>query len=374
MKIGIDISQIVYPGGVGVYVRNLVNNLIKIDDKNKYLIFGASLRKRAILEKFYSNSSSNRINLSKKFSPLPSRLSAFLFNHLRCPKLEFFTGPLDLFHTSDWTEPKTNCVKVTTIHDLAPLIYPQLHDSKIVSVFKKKLDLVKKESARIIAVSQSTKNDLVNILNIKKEKVQVIYEALDEDFQNATSDFKLVKEYGLKKYLLSDAIKNPRKNLSILLEAFAQLKIKDLKLVLIGEGLWGQDELELLINNFQAKKNIIVLGKVTRRQLKGLYQKANMAVFPSLYEGFGLPVLEAMSCGCPVVCSNTSSFPEVAGKAALLINPKKSMEIVQAVKKIINNTSIYNTLKKEGFEQIKKFSWKKAALETLKVYQEVVSS
>jgi glycosyltransferase involved in cell wall biosynthesis len=369
MNIGIDISQIIYSGGVGVYLKNLVKNLSKIDHKNQYVLFGTSLRKKNILEGFFKQI--KKSNFNKKFYCLPSTIDSFLFNQLRFPRIELLLGRIDLFHSSDWTEPKSSCSKVTTIHDLAPLIYPQLHDPRIVAVFKRKLDLVKKESTLIISVSQRTKKDLVQRLGIAEEKIKVIYEALDEEFVQVKADENFVNSLNLKKFIISDAIKNPRKNLKNLLKAFVQLKDRDLKLVLVGEPMWDKEKILHLINDSSIKDKIINLKFVSAGQLKALYKNALMAVFPSFYEGFGLSILEAMSGGCPVICSNSSSFPEVAGRAALFVNPYKPHEITQAIKKITYNILIYYKLQKAGFKQVKKFSWQKAARKTLKVYEEV---
>lgn len=365
MKIAIDVSQVVHPGGVGVYTRNLVNNLLKIDKENEYLLFGASLRKYQLLQQPFLG------EFTAKFYPLSPTLIEFMFNQLRFPPIDFFTGKIDLFHSSDWTEPKANCLKVTTVHDLAPIIYPEMHDIKIVEVFKRKLKLVKKESKILIAVSSSTKDDLVNKIGISEEKIKVIYEAVDENFAKTKADESILKKFNLKSFIISDALKNERKNLGNLLNAFENLQDKNLQLILPGESLWGEEKIKTIIEKSSLKDKIIMTGMLTLGELKALYKNAVVAVFPSFYEGFGLAILEAMSCGCPVITSNISSLPEVAGDAAILVDPRDTQDIAEAIKKVAYNRSIYYQLKNKGLQQVQKFSWQKTAQETLEVYKEV---
>lgn len=375
MKIAIDVSQIIYPGGVGVYVRNLVRNLLKIDPENEYIFFGASLRKNKVLEDWFGKlklkvkEKNKTPHLWGKFYYFPATATEFLFNRLRFPKIEFFTGKIDLFHTSDWTEPKSDCPKITTIHDLAPIVYPQMHDPKIVTVFKRKLDLIKKESKMIIAVSKNTKNDLVKRLGIEENRIKVIYEAVSDEFIEEKADRGLIDKFNLKKFIISDAIKNPRKNLENLIKAFENIKDKDLRLVLVGQPLWGIEKQKELIEKSEKKNKILVLGQISTGQLKVLYQRAQVAVFPSFYEGFGLSLLEAMFCGCPLVVSNTSSLPEVAGKAALLVDPHKASQIANAIAKIVANKKLAENFKKRGLKQAKRFSWLSTARKTLALYK-----
>lgn len=368
MKIGIDVSQIVHPGGVGVYTRNLVNHLLQIDSRNDYVLFGSSLRKFYLLKQQFKG------NFSAKYYHLPPFITEYLFNQLRWPKIEVFTGKLDIFHTSDWMEPKTDCAKVTTVHDLAPLIYPKLHDKKIVKVFKQKLSLVKKESSLVIAVSTSTKKDLIEKVGIEASKIRVIYEAVDKEYENIKPDNSIISKYNLKQFIISDGLKNQRKNLITLLKAFDNLNEPNLQLVLPGQALWGSKEIQTLIDGSKFKHNIIMPGTVTTNMIKALNQKAMCAVMPSFYEGFGLAVLEAMTVGCPVITSNISSLPEVGGSAAILINPHNAVDIGLAIRKIKNNEKLRLKLKDESVQQAKIFSWEKAARETLEVYKEIVNS
>ncbi len=370
MKIGIDISQTVHQGGVAVFRSNLVKNLLQIDKQNQYIIYGNSLRKYENLQKMYKKVQNK--NSVAKFNKLPPTLSQILFNQLRVPSIEFFTGKVDVFHSSDWTEPKAKAVKVTTVHDLAPFLFPKMHDEKIIQVFKRKLALIKKESKIIIADSKSTKKDLINLFDIKPNRIEVVYGALSEGFKKAEPDFNIVKKLKLDKYIISDAARNPRKNLKNLLKAFKQLKDKDIKLVLIGTPMWAKKETAELLNDANLQKRIVSTGFVCFSELKALYSQAVCAVFPSLYEGFGLPVLEALSMDCPVIVSNVSSLPEVSGNAGIKVDPKNPHSITKGIEKILaisSSSDELNKLKEKGREQLKKFSWEKTAKKTLEIYK-----
>jgi len=339
MKIGIDISQIVYGTGVSTYTKNLVENLLRIDKKNEYKLFFSSLRQN-LPNDFKTENKKAQI---KKF-PFPPTILEPLWNKWHWPSVEKFIGPFDIFHSSDWTQPPTKAKKITTIHDLAVLRYPKTFPQKIVDVQQRRLEWVKKEIDMIIAVSQATKKDIVELLSIPEEKIQVIYEAVGEDFQPQplAKVEKIKKKYQLKEdYLL--AFSGPaRKNLERIKKA-----CQGFNLFIIGEPYIPQED------------------------LPSLYSGAQCLVYASLYEGFGLPVLEAMACGCPVLTSNVSSLPEVTGQAGLLVDPLDVEEIARGINEITNNKEKREELIKKGFAQAKKFSWEKAAKETLKAYETV---
>ena len=358
MKIGIDISQIVYGTGVSVYTQNLIENLRKIDKKNDYLLFGGSLRQKEKLKKF-----------GAKLFSFPPTLADFVWNRLHILPVENFLGPIDVFHSSDWTQPPTKAAKVTTIHDFGFLKYPEVAHPKIKAVMERRFKWIKKEVDLIIAVSQATKKDIMEILNIPEEKIRVVYEAVSEDI-NQVKDQKIIekvkKKYGLKgSYLLSVATLEPRKNLKRIIKGFGLLKKKDLSLVIAGKSGWDKEISQWGLKN--KDQRIIFTGYISQEDKLALYSGATCFVFPSLYEGFGLPILEAMKCGCPVVTSNVSSMPEVAGKAGILVDPLNVKNIAEGINQAIKDKK---ELINKGFEQVKKFSWEKTARETLKVYQE----
>lgn len=353
MKIGIDISQIVYQTGVSRYLVELIKQLVKIDSKNHYCFYGGSLRQKQTLKAFVNLVKTP--NTSAQITSLSPKLAALAWNHLNLFKPQ---GQFDIFHTSDWTFPRLNTHLITTIHDLTFIKYPQTLTPYLIQTHKRHLELVRKHCHKVIAVSQSTKNDLLDY-GFKDEQVTVIYEAADSIFRPTDPTAVKLKYNLTKPYLLCVATLEPRKNLKNLLKAFSLLKLSNLELVLVGKFGWGESLPKL--------DKVKTLGFVPDADLAGLYSGAKVFVYPSLYEGFGLPVLEALSCGCPVITSTTSSLPEIGGDAAVYVDPHNVTEIKQAITAI----SKLN-LSSQSLAQAKKFSWEKTARQTLAVYQEVL--
>jgi len=352
MRIGIDISQIVYQGsGVARYTAKLVEYLLKIDKGNDYVLFFSSLRRKLDKKLF-------REKVKKLYFP-PSFLDV-LWNRLHVLPIENFIGKVDVFHCSDWTQPPARKARlVTTVHDLTPWKYPQTLHPKIVATHKRRMYWVKKEADMIIADSHSTKKDLINILGIPEEKIKVVYLGVEEA--------KIKGPFPKDNYILAVGTREPRKNLKRLIDAFEKVanKNKDIKLVIAGKYGWGDKQLRL------KNEQVSILGFVSEEKLSLLYRHAKAFVYPSLYEGFGLPILEAMVAGCPVITSNLSSLPELAGKAAILINPLSTNSITKAIDRVLKDDNLRAELIKKGKDQVKKFKWQKTAQETLKIYKEV---
>ncbi|MBU1127280.1 glycosyltransferase family 4 protein [Patescibacteria group bacterium] len=376
MRVGIDISQIIYGSGVSRYTKSLCVSLLENADENfEFLFFGGSLRRRKDLNSFVSDLKKLRpeIKIQKKISFLSPNLAHLLFNKLHFLPLEIFTGDIDIFHSSDWTQPKTKALKVTTIHDLAVLRYPETFPKRIISAHKKRLEWVKKEADLIIVVSESTKKDIIDLLKIKKEKIKVIYEGVNENFKpQGRNEIKRVREkYNLKEnYFLSVSTLEPRKNLKTSIKAFNALnnENKEISFALAGRMGWG-DLKKMGVD--KKNKNIKLLGFVTDEDLPALYSGAVGFIYPSLYEGFGLPALEAMACATPVITSNVSSLPEVAVDAGILIDPLDNWSLAKNMEKLLKDDQLRAKLIAKGIIQAKKFSWQKTAVETLKVYEEI---
>ncbi len=333
MKVGFDISQIAHVGGVANYTQNLAEQLQQLKDL-EMVYFYSSLRKPY----------RGKLKNVKKYR-LPPTFFEMLFNRWRNVSIEKFIGPVDIFHSSDWTEPPSKAKKVTTYHDIVPLKYPGWSHPKIVAVHKRRLWWVEKEIDFVIAVSEATKKDLMEISNIPEEKITVIYEAPSGDFKPQPEDKirKFREKYNLPdKFVLAIGGIGERRNLSRVKEA-----AKDYSLVIAGQSLpWlGIDELELL------------------------YNCATALLYPSLYEGFGLPILDSFACGLPVISSNVSAMPEVGGEAALYVDPLKTEDIKNKLDMVMGDKSLREDMIKKGFERVKLFSWEKAARETAEVYR-----
>ena len=347
MKIAIDVSQIVYGTGVSVYTKNLVKNLLKIDKENDYILFaGALRRKQDILDIFPQT----------RVFPIPPILADFIWNKLHIFPIEKLIGEVDVLYTSDWTEPPTKAFKVTTIHDLYPFKFPKLIHPKVLEVHKRKIAWVLKESKRIIVPSQSTKTDLIG-LGGKEEIIQVIPEAPALSKASEREVLNVKKKFGVQgDYLISIGV-TPLKNTKRIIEAFNLSRAgRDLKLVIVG------NPSNIKINE---ERNVRVLGHVASLDLAALLTGAKALVFTSLYEGYGLPILDAMNCGVPVVTSNISSMPEVAGNAAILVDPYDVNSIAEGITKALKGPK---RLIEKGLERVKDFSWEKTARETLAVF------
>lgn len=336
LRVGFDISQLAHFGGVSTYTKNLTDQFSKFNDL-EMIYFYSSLRKP------YRGQLKN----VKKYR-LPPTLFEMLFNRWRNVSIERFIGPVDVFHSSDWTQPPTKAKKVTTYHDVVALKYPEWSHPKIVAVHKRRLYLVEEEIDMVIAVSETTKKDLLEISRIPEEKITVIYEAATSNFkpQSKSKQEKFRKKYNLPKdYILAIGGIGERRNLERIKEA-----TRDYNLVIAGQ----------------------TIPILETSELELLYASAEVLLYTSLYEGFGLPILDSFSCGVPVITSNVSSMPEVGGDGAIYVNPKNIDDIKAKLKMVMKDKLLRENLIKKGFDQVKKFSWEKAAKETVKVYKNLM--
>ncbi len=356
MRVGIDISQIVYSTGVATYTKNLVRALLAQDKDNEYVLFGGSLRRKRDLETFVSSLGDD---VESKIYTIPPTLADFLWNRLHILKMERLIGELDVFHSSDWSQPPTKAFKVTTVHDLVPLRFPQFSQPRLVSTHKARLNRVKKEINVVIVPSLASKEDLM-AAGVSEEKIRVIPEAPDPIFKPAEKSEieNLKRKHRIKKgYILAVGV-GPRKNTERIIEAYEKVRAGlDLKLVFVGHPY----------KKIEQKRGVIFTGHVESKQMPVYYSGAEVLVYPSVYEGFGLPILEAFACKTPVVTSNVSSLPEVAGDAAEIVDPFDVNSIADGIKNGLNRKK---SLVKKGLERVKDFSWEKTAEMTLKVYSE----
>ena len=358
MNIGIDVTQVIYGTGVSLYTKRLVEELLKLDT-NRYILFGGSLRRLGELNGYINTLPGN---FSKRLLPIPPTAANWLFNYVHFPKIESFIGNVDVFHTSDWTQPPSDAPKVTTVHDLVPVKFPKLTHPVIASAHGQAFKWIKKEAKIVIAVSQSTKKDLIE-LGIGEERIRVVYEAADEIYKPQTKEKvkSIMKKYKISgNYLISVGV-GARKNTERLILAYEKVRAgENLKLVLVGRVSVRQKQ----------DRGVLYLGHVPTEDLPALYSGAKALIYPSLYEGFGLPIVQAFACETPVVTSNTSSMPEIASGAAILIDPYQVDSIASGIQEALGGV---NELIKKGKIRAKDFSWKKTAEDTLKIYQEAAS-
>jgi glycosyltransferase involved in cell wall biosynthesis len=370
MKIGLDGSRAFLKNKTGTenYSFQLLKHLAILDRENTYFVYlrqGSGVRSKD----FPPNFRLIEINFPRFWTQ--AGLS-----------LQTFQDRLDILFVPAHTTPLIKMPGLKTVmvvHDLGAEYLPGTHQLKQRIYLKAITKYQLKTATKLIAVSESTKKDLVSKVGIRSEKIKVIYEGLDSDqYISIKGDAlaNILSKYVLKKgkYFLFLGTIQPRKNLARLIQSFNDFSLTDkddLNLVLAGSKGWLSEEIYALPKTFGIEKKVKFLGHVPDEDLSGLYSGALAFVFPSLFEGFGLPILEAMACGVPVITSNTSSMPEVAGNAALLIDPENGEEIAKSLKKISEDRVLREDLIKKGLKQVQKFSWEKCARETLDVLREV---
>ncbi len=360
MKIAIDVSQVVFGTGVSVYTRNLVHHLTEIVDSNHQLVlFGGSLRRKAELDLWINRLSKT----TNKTNRLPPQFVSFLWNNLHLFPAEIFTGPVDVIHTSDWAEPPSRTPKITTVHDLSFFKDSTYVQSSVRATHIKRLYWVAKESRRIIAVSQATKNDLIKYLDIDPQRIDVIYEgpsvAKPPTLSPLTQEKILSRFHLTKPFLFVPGCGHPRKNIPNLVKAFLHTKL-DYQLLIVGRPTPQERTL--------ASSQIIFTGYLSDPDWAELMTLSEALLYPSLYEGFGIPILDAFVCNTPVVTSKTSSMPEVSGSAAILVDPHSIDSISTGIIKALDSKI---SLIKAGQERLQKFSWSDTAKQTLKLYQQI---
>jgi glycosyltransferase involved in cell wall biosynthesis len=349
MRIAIDVSQIVYGTGVSQYTIELVKNLLKLDKENEYVLFAGALRRKEDILKIFPQA---------RVFPIPPTLGDFVWNRLHRFPIEKLIGKVDVFHTSDWTEPPSQAFKVTTVHDLIPLRFPKMIHKKIREVHVRRLEWVKKESKRIIVPSTSTKEDLMSF-GVNADRIRVISEAPVMVKANQSEIDSVKKKFRIADNYLIAFGSAPYKNIERIVRAYElSASGEDLKLVVVGKQS---------ITTVKENRNVRLTGYVEDSELSALITGSKALVFASLYEGFGQPILEAFTCGVPVVTSNISSMPEVAGDAAVLVDPYDINSIAEGIKKALDGPK---GLIEKGDRRIKDFSWEKTAKETLDVYNE----
>lgn len=369
MRVGIN-TLFMLPGKVGgteTYVRGLVHGLSQVDKKNEYVLFTHNENHNTF------EVDSGQFSKSLCTVPAKIKLARVAYEQLFLPKLVTKCG-IDVLHSPGYVSPLTGCyAKVVTIHDMQYIHYPDYFPKTKLLYWKHLLPLSARRSDVILTVSENSKADIANLLHIPQNKIFVTYEApkfcadLDKDDSLPT----VMKKYGIRhNYVLSVASLLPHKNLDRLIEAFALLEDKiDHQLVLVGlRGRALSKIKEMIRNKVNHPHRVIFLGYVSDQDLAGLYKRASLFILPSLFEGFGIPLLEAMSLDCPVAASNKTSIPEVVGDAALLFDPNSSDQIAEAIFSVVSDETYRERLIVKGRQRVKLFSWEKMAEETIHAY------
>ncbi|TET43910.1 glycosyltransferase family 1 protein [candidate division TA06 bacterium] len=368
MIIGIDARSLIGKrAGVGRYLHNLLENLSGIDEENQYILY---LHEEA-------GWVAGRPNFSEKKINLPFLENYFTWLHLRLPP-ELLTHRVDVFHFPFYTMPLVvNHRSVVTIHDITFGLHPEWFSLKGKIAQIPFCRFAARHADRIIACSKTTKNDILRMYRVSEEKIEVIYEAADPMFRVMSKRDALERarsECGIKdRFFLYVGVIHLRRNVERLLKAFKLFSAKspDYQLVLIGKVEWPYLDVKKLIEELGLDGRVIHLGYVEDSMLPLIYNSAECFVYPSLYEGFGLPVLEAMACGTPVITSDNSSLSELFADAVFLIDPYSVEQMGQAMSLLVEDTGLRDELISKGLEKVKEFSWRKTAEKTLQVYKEV---
>jgi len=364
MKIAIDVSQMCYEGtGVARYVSGLTEALLRTDSPHEFVLFAGTLRQRPFFTQLASTAPWSRAKWH--ILPLPPKIAGLALNSLSLP-IETFIGNVDLFHSSDWAEPSSRCPRVTTVHDLVFKKYPDTVDKLILRTQSKRLIKVVREKTHIIADSMSTKLDLMEIYGLQDSQIDVVYPGIDSIYspQSNTEIERVKTKYHLPpRFVLSVGTQEPRKNIARLIEACQSL---DIPLVLIGKYGWG----EPITPGVKGAHTpgVLALGFIPDADLPAIYSAATVFAYPSLYEGFGFPVLEAMACGTPVVTANISSLPEIVGDAGILVDPTNIESLKLGIIKAVESS---DSLIKLGIARSGKFTWESTARGVLKVYEKI---
>lgn len=354
--------------GMGNYIWNLVNCLASIDRKNGYYIFVSDRNKHLFDIK---RGNFKIIKVGRRFSEGPLR---FLWEQFALPKC-IKKLDIDILHSPGFVIPFFSKAKnVLTIADLTFIKYPRVHTLIKQKYFGWLIPHSIKKSDRVISISESTKKDILELIDTNPEKIDVIHLAHGKEFnmknkKNAKNALKT--KYGIKPpFLLFVGMIEPRKNLGGVLMALANLKKEGMphKIVIVGKKGWKYKGVFKTIRELKLGDNVVFTGYVPDADLPIFYNSAEVFMYPCLYEGFGIPILEAMACGCPVITSNISSMPEVAGNAAILVNPESVEEIKQAMKRVISDSKLRADMIRKGMINVKRFNWEKTARETLEVY------
>jgi glycosyltransferase involved in cell wall biosynthesis len=377
VKIAIDLRRMT-EFGVGTYIRNVVRTLGRLDQENKYFLIGSPEK---VAECAPLPGNFHAVELRERDTSMKGWM-AFrqIIRRLDC----------DLVHIPHlFSVPRAlPCPYVMTVHDILDHLYRAREKSNLRRSLH--FQMTRRSligASRILAVSQFTKTEVEKLFQVPAEKIQVVYNAIDERFLtgHATSSDKqmLAERYQITyPFVLYAGSVAPHKNINRIIEAFSALKtelskedvLPDLKLIIIGDDLASRPELRRTVVRSGVQNDVRFLGFVPIEVLRVFYDAAKVFVFPSLYEGFGLPPLEAMAHGTPVITSNTSSLPEVTSNAAVLVNPENVFEIMRGLHCALVDPALREKLKKRSYEQAARFSWELSVRRILQVYRDIAGS
>lgn len=373
MHFGLDYTAAIRQGaGIGRLTRGLVQGLSRIDQENRYSLIAKCPATRLDLPD----------NFRLRRLPFSERASHILWHRLGLPlPVDLFTGTMDLFHAPDYLLPPVRKgARVITVHDLSFLVVPQYAEPNLAAYLSRALPGSVERATLIFADSETTRQDLVSHLRIPPEKVEVVYAGVDPAFAPVVDEARLQAvraRHGITgPFILNVGTLEPRKNVEGLIRAFALLRAEGRlphRLLLAGGKGWLYEGIFNLVQELRLQDAVSFLGYVAEADLPALLSMADVFVYPSFYEGFGLPPLEAMACGTPVVASKAPCLPEVLGDAALLVDPADSQELAWAMEQVIEDSKLRSTLLAKGRARAAEYTWVAAAEKALASYRRAVN-
>src|SRR5216683_5581468 len=378
MRIAIDYTAATREAaGIGNYVRSLVDAMLAQDAVNQYTLLTSGRPPR-------EHPFPSAKNVRGRSLVIPDRYLNVLWYRWRLPiSANFFTGQVDIYHGPDFVLPPLNghTHKIVTVHDLAFIEHPEYAVPQLADYLKKVVPEAVAAADVVAAVSQATRQTLIDYFKTPTEKISIIPNGIRSHFRRITDPILLAStrhKFGLKHPLvLAVGTLEPRKNHLGLIKAFhkaqsaAGKKRRPAMLALAGGSGWLYEETQQLVTKLKLENKVRFLGRVSELELITLYSMADVFAFPSFFEGFGVPPLEAMACGAPVITSNTSSLPEVVGDAALQVNPHNTGELANAINRLLEDQALQEELRQKGFARAQLFTWPKAASKMLAVYQQL---
>ncbi len=372
MRVGVDYTSAVRQrAGIGRYTRELVAALLSLGDAHEYSLFAAT----GGLKSGDWRSPIERAGVQVRTLPVTDEWLARLWHRLRLPiPVDLLTGPLDVFYSPDFTLPPTRrgTKTILTVHDLSFVHYPDAFVPSLRRYLENAVPRSVDRADLVLADSNRTRADLISLFEVSPDVVEVVYPGVGSRFapEPTAGEYERLRErYGIldEPYVLSVGTLQPRKNYLYLMEGFSRLPgslNREMHLLIAGGRGWLCDE---VVAEADRHENIRILGFVEDEDLPALYRGAYLFAFPSLYEGFGLPVLEAMACGAPVVCSETSSLPEVCGDAALLVDPLFPAELTEAMIRLLEGTGLRDQMVCRGLARAATFTWERSAQRLLEL-------
>lgn len=375
IQVGIDYTAAIHQSaGIGRYTREMVKALAAVDwPEASYRLFAAGVPRDLPPPELPAN-----------FAWCPSRITerwlARAWHRLRLPlPVETWTGPLDLFHQPDFVLPPTRPATrtIVTVHDLSFMHDPTTVMPGMVAYLTRLVPDSVNRADRVIAVSEATRQDLMAFFQTPPEKISVLYHGVSPEFRPVPQAERLAavrQKYGLGEgpLVLSVGTIHPRKNYRRLVAAFAGIQ-PGVSLVIAGSKGWAYDEVFDEVARHNLEERVLFPGFVAEADLPALYSAADLFIYPSLWEGFGLPLLEAMACGTPVIAANRSALPEVVGQAGLLVDPEDTTAIAGAMVKVLEDAGLRQQLAAAGRARAALFTWERMAGQLIDLYQTLIS-